>query len=82
MPKVIRNPISCVVTENDGEHRCRADYEVESEGIKQRRSIQFELEENTVNDIHEQTMAAINAEEGTTGDAVPEEPEEPEPEPE
>ena len=75
MAKVIRNPISCVVTETDGEHRCRADYEVESDGVKQRRSIQFELQPGTISDIHEETMAAINAEEGTTGDAVPEEPE-------
>lgn len=81
MPKKITNPISCVITEKNGVHRVRADYGIDSEGVKQRRSIEFELTPQTINDIHEQTVAAINAEEGTTGDPVPEHPE-PEPQPE
>ncbi len=72
MPKKITNPISCVVTETNGEHRARADYGVDSEGVKQRRSIEFELLPTTIADIHEETVAAINAEEGTTGDPEPE----------
>jgi len=85
MAKIIRNPISCVVTETDGTHSCRADYGVESEEVKERRSIPreglvFTLTPQTINDIHEQTIAAINAAEGTTGEPEPDEPEEPEPE--
>lgn len=78
MAKRITNPISCVVTEVNGEHSVRADYGVESEGVHARRSIEFELTAPTINDIHEQTVEAINAEEGTTGEPTPEG--EPEPE--
>ena len=72
MPKKIKNPIACVVTETDGVHKVRADYGVESEGCKERRSIEFELTPDTINDIHEQTTEAINTEEGTTGEPEPE----------
>ncbi len=72
MAKRITNPISTVVTEVDGVQKGRADYGVESEGIHARRSIQFDLSPETLNDIHEETVAAINAEEGTTGEPEPE----------
>ena len=72
MPKKIKNPISCVVTETNGVHRVRADYGVKSQGVEERRSIEFDLKPETINDIHEETVAAINAEEGTTGDPEPE----------
>ncbi len=82
MAKKITNPISCVVTEVDGEHRVRADYGVScDDGIKERRSIEITLLPTTLADIHEELVAAINAHEGTTGDPEPEQPE-PEPEPE
>ncbi len=72
MPKKITNPISCVVTETNGVHTVRADYGVESEGVHARRSIEIELLPTTIADIHEETIAAINAEEGTTGEPTPE----------
>ena len=78
MAKKITNPIATVVVHTDGEHTVRADYGVESEEVKERRSIEFELKPETITDIHEETIAAINAEEGTTGEPEPEE--EPEPE--
>ncbi len=71
MAKKIKNPISTVVTEKDGVVRGRADYGVESDGVQERRSIEFELKPQTINDVHEETMQAINAEEGTTGDVLP-----------
>ena len=80
MPKKIKNPIATVVTENDGEQRVRADYGVESQGVKERRSVEITLLPTTLTDIHEETIAAINTEEGTTGEPVPDEPEESEPE--
>ncbi|KKK66142.1 hypothetical protein LCGC14_2967060, partial [marine sediment metagenome] len=67
MAKKIKNPISVVVTENDGIHTVRADYGVESDGVHQRRSIDFELLPATINDVMEETIAAINDHEGTTG---------------
>jgi len=72
MAKKITNPISCVVTEVNGVHTCRADYGVESDGVKERRSIVTELKPKTILDIHEETMEAINTEEGTTGDVISE----------
>lgn len=73
MPKKITNPISTVVTEIDGEHTVRADYGVVSDGVKERRSIEYTMTPQTITDIHEETVAAINAEEGTTGEPEPEE---------
>ena len=72
MAKRITNPISAVVTEIDGVVRGRADYGVESEGIHARRSIEVTFLPNTLSDIHEEIVAAINAEEGTTGEPMPE----------
>ena len=77
MGKKITNPIATVVIRTDGESKVRADYGVKSEGVGERRSIEFELLPETINDIHEETVAAINAHEGTTG-----EPEHGDPEPE
>lgn len=82
MAKKITNPISCVVTETNGQHRVRGDYGVDSEGVKERRSLEFDLTPPTINDIHEQLVEAINAKEGTTGEPVPEVEPEPEPLPE
>lgn len=88
MGKQLKNPIAVVVTEVDGNHTVRADYGVISDGIVARRTMPITLSEQTINDIHEQTIAQIHAEEGTTDFYVepepePEpEPEEPEPEPE
>ncbi len=72
MAKKIKNPISCVVTEVNGSHSVRADYGIESEGVHTRRSIEFELLPTTIADIHEETIAAINAHEDTTGEPTPE----------
>lgn len=66
MPKQLKNPISVVITESNGEHGARADYCVVSEGVEQRRSMPITLEEGTINDIHEEAIAQIHAEEGTT----------------
>ncbi len=73
MPKKITNPISAVVTEVDGVVTGRADYGVESDGIKERRSMEVTFLPNTLNDIHEEMIEAINAEEGTTGEPQPKE---------
>ena len=66
MAKKIKNPISVVVTENDGIHTVRADYGVTSEGVEERRSMEITLLPTTLNDIHEESIAQIHAHEGTT----------------
>ena len=72
MAKRITNPISAVVTERNGVVTGRADYGVESEGVHDRRSIEVTFNANTLNDIHEEMVEAINDEEGTTGEPTPE----------
>ena len=75
MAKKIKNPIAVVVTETDGVHRVRADYGVVCEhDIENRRSMEIILSPATINDIHEETIAQIHAEEGTT-ELVTDEPE-------
>jgi len=73
MAKVITNPVSCVVTKRDGVSTCRADYGVASDEVHERRSIEFELQPTTIVDVNEETLAAINAHEGTTGEPTSEE---------
>ena len=72
MAKRITNPISAVVTEVDGVVTGRADYGVESDGVKERRSIEVTFLPTTLDDIREEMVAAINAEEGTIGEPEPE----------
>ena len=67
MGKKIKNPISVIVTENDGVHRVRVDYGVvcDDHAIEERRSLEITLNPQTINDIHEETVAQIHAHEGT-----------------
>ncbi len=71
MPKRITNPISTVVTETNGVHKVLADYGIESDGVKERRSWEFDLKPETIIDIHEETVEAINDHEGTSGEPTP-----------
>lgn len=66
MTKKITNPIATIVSDVNGAHHCRADYGVIAEGVKEKRSIEFALKLETVSDIHDETLEAIHAEEGTT----------------
>lgn len=74
MPKKIKNPISYVIQRVDGVLTSRADYGVISDGVEQRRSMTTVLQESTLADVDEESIALIHAEEGTT--ELYEEPEE------
>jgi len=67
MPKEIHNPISTVVTKVDGAQTVRADYGLGfseyPEEAPIRKSIQITLKPETLADIDEETMEAINAHE-------------------
>ena len=73
MAKKLKNPISYVIQRVDGTLTSRADYGVVSEGVEERRSMTTVLQQGTLDDVDEESLAIIHAFEGTTEIEEPEE---------